>query len=302
MGNTWQVNSNADMNDWEKLVIRRDGRQVFSAHGHQSSEFGNFIETLSGWWGSPGAARQYGLERPFGGFTQSPTVTQPRTITITGWSYCESDVHAIRTARSLPGDIFLMDGKVHTYELETYGFETTLWAQVELDGAVICEPTTYEREVSWQIPLRTITPYVYGPLQEVYIVPEGTRIGLQFPLFEPGYLDWGSNTYARPYLTNDGNQPAWPKVTLTGNSPAGCYIEDGRGHSVIYRGPITSSGVVLDFESGMATTTGTISTMEYVTKRDWWSVAPGSRVTPRVRAIQEDTAIYAKIELRPAYL
>lgn len=289
------------MDDWEKLNIYRDGALVFQAFGHQTSEFGNFIETLTGWWGSPGASRQYGLERPFGGITQSPTVTQPRTITIAGWSYCETDMHAMRVARQLPGDIFLMDGQVHTYELETYGFGTVLWAQVELDGAFICEPTTFEREVSWQIPLRTTTPYVYGPLQQVQIAPRSATYGLQFPLFQPDYLDWGDTRWQRNTLSNNGNQPAWPTIYLEGNSPAGCHIDDGRGHRVTYRGPIGRSKVVLDFESGTARTSGG-DTNEFVTRRDWWSVAPGSSVAPTITPIQDDTVIFATIDFRPAYL
>lgn len=302
MANTWMVNCNADMDDWEKLIIYRDGQPVFQAFGHQVQEFGHFIETLSGWWGSPGASRQYGLERPFGGLTQSPTVCGPRTITIAGWSYCETDEHAVQVARRLPGDIFLADGEVHSYAMETYGFDTVLWAPVELDGAFISDPVTYEREVKWQIPLRTLSPYVYGPLQSIQITPRGADFGLQFPLFMPDYLDWGDINWTPNTLTNTGNQPAWPTVTLVGNSPAGCHIDDGWGHRVTYRGPITKTGVMLDFESGQVITANGSPTMEYVTKRGWWSVAPGARVTPRITPIQEDTVIYAKIDFRPAYL
>lgn len=301
MGNTWNVNSNAEMNDWEKLIIYRDNKPVFTAYGHQTSQYGNFLETLTGWWGSPGANRQYGLERPYGGLTSSPVVCGARTITLTGWSYCQDDVSAIRTARNLPGDIFLSDGKVHSYALETYGFETTLWAPVELDGAFISNPVTYQREVEWQIPLRTLTPYVYGPLQTIQVVPHGTKYGLQFPLFKPGYLDWGESRATKATIWNEGNQPAWPKVTLTGNSPAGCRIGDNRGHSVVYRGPIGSVPITLDFEAGQVTTSAG-DTNQLVTKRNWWSVPPNTGVLPIITPLQEDTVIYATIELRSAYL
>lgn len=302
MANTWLVNSNAEMDDWEKLVIYRDGKPVFQAFGHQCQKYGHFIETLTGWWGSPGASRQYALERPFGGLTTTPTVCGARTITITGWSYCESDVHAIRVARQLPGDIFLADGQTHTYAMETYGFETTLWAPIELDGSFICDPVTYQREVTWQIPLRTLSPYVYGPLQSIQVIPQAATYGLQFPLFEPGYLDWGDYITNTGELINEGNQPAWPTVTLMGNSPAGCHIDDGWGNRVTYRGPIGKSGVMLDFESGQVITASGSESMEYVTRRDWWSIPPGALRRPRIVPIQEDTIVYAKIDFRPAYL
>lgn len=111
--------------------------------------------------------------------------------------------------------------------------------------------------------------------------------GLTFPLFAPasgpytapGSLDFGSlvSSSSSAVLTNAGNTPAWPVVTLFGPGPSFTITIDG--NTVTYSQPIAvGQSVTIDYKSGLATLTGGVDRTTALTSRQFSPVTSSSSV------------------------
>jgi hypothetical protein len=109
--------------------------------------------------------------------------------------------------------------------------------------------------------------------------------GLVFPLFTPasgtyaapGSLDFGSTSTSSSSgtLTNAGNTPAWPVVTVTGPCPGFTIQIDG--NVVTYNQAIPAGQTVtVDYRAGTATLAGGIDRTYALTARQFSAVPPAS--------------------------
>ena len=174
--------------------------------------------------------------------------------------------------------------------LEARQGDLQLHAQVYLDGAPKIAGNRDLGYVTWQLPISSDMPYLYGPEQQWNLLPPGSDVGLDWPLFDndEGVLTWGSGApNAVPHVTNHGTAPAYPRIVVRGDFPSGVRIGNGLGSRVVYQaGCSISSPVTFDFESRSAFTPTGDATVA-ITTRDFWSVAPGETIQPTLEPLQE---------------
>lgn len=131
---------------------------------------------------------------------------------------------------------------------------------------------------AWQSVPRTVTLAAAG----------STVSGLVFPMFNvasgtyavPGVADFGSTGVGSSsgVLTNAGNAPAWPVVTVPGPS-SGFTVQVGTGY-VTYAGTLgASDSLVIDFATGLATLNGTADRTYLLTSRQFLPVPAGGSLS-----------------------
>lgn len=129
----------------------------------------------------------------------------------------------------------------------------------------------------WQSVPRTLT-----------LAASGANVsGLVFPMFNvaagtyavPGVADFGSTavTASTGTLTNVGNAPAWPVVSVTGPCPSFTVIIDG--NTVTYGQAIPAGQTVtIDYRTGLATLTGGLDRTAQLGLRQFSAVTNTSSV------------------------
>lgn len=147
------------------------------------------------------------------------------------------------------------------------------WLQA---GFVICRVQFAAPDAWWQSAARTVSLSASG----------AANSGLVFPMFNvasgtyavPGVADFGSTstTASSATLTNAGNTPAWPVVTIPGPWSGGSVLMAGQ--AVTYTGTLQSGdSLVIDYSTGLATLNGTADRTSNLTSRQFSSVpAQGS--------------------------
>ena len=139
--------------------------------------------------------------------------------------------------------------------------------------------------VQWRCP----DPVWQSVSRSINLSASGAAVsGMAFPLFtpatgtyvQPGFLDFGSSTVSGSgaILTNTGNTPAWPVVTLNGPTtiPATIQID---GNAVTYSQPIPAGqSVTVDYKSGYATLTGNVDGTYALSSRLFTAVSSSSPV------------------------
>jgi len=139
--------------------------------------------------------------------------------------------------------------------------------------------------VQWRCP----DPVWQSVSRSINLSASGAAVsGMAFPLFtpatgtyvQPGFLDFGSSTVSGSgaILTNTGNTPAWPVVTLNGPTtiPATIQID---GNAVTYSQPIPAGqSVTVDYKSGYATLTGNVDRTYALSSRLFTAVSSSSPV------------------------
>lgn len=284
-----------------------DGRRVLTAYG---SDPGNlrgddrvWVEKVSGWMGEPGAPRVDSRATRLAGGTipMSRIGLDGRTITLSGWAEPEMDVD--EWALLFPGKIWPADTKQHKLILKSHGNGVDVWAQVELDGQITATASHLTDKVEWSVPLHAVSPVLQGStVAQAQESTAPTGVGLVWPLFKHGVIDWGESDLPAPQtLVNKGSLEAWPKVTVSGNALSGVRIGDGAGHWAYYRGAcLDAAPVTLDFATGRAQVRGRQVTIPVT--GCLWSVPARGTVTPTVVSLQAGTTAVADFELTARYL
>ena len=139
--------------------------------------------------------------------------------------------------------------------------------------------------VQWRCP----DPVWQSVPRSIVLAASGASVsGLTFPMFNvvsgtyvvPGVADFGAvaTSSASGVLTNAGNTPAWPVVTISGPTtvPASVIID---GNSVTYSQPIPAGqAVTIDYRSGYASLTGNVDRTYALSSRLFSAVSSSSSV------------------------
>lgn len=284
-----------------------DGRRVLTAYGSDPGTLRGdsrvWVETVHGWMGEPGAPRtdQRATRLAGGTIPLGRIGLDGRTITISGWAEPEMDVD--EWALLFPGRIWPADTKPHRLVLRSRGHGVDVWAHVELDGQITATADHGMDRVNWSVPLHAVSPVLLGSTAaqaQESAAPQG--VGLVWPLFQHGVLDWGEADLPAPQpLFNRGSLEAWPVVTVSGSALSGVRLGDGAGHWAVYRGAcLDVAPVTLDFATGMASVRGQPVTIPI--EGTLWSVPGRGTVQPVVVPLQSGTTAIADFSLTARYL
>lgn len=163
--------------------------------------------------------------------------------------------------------------------------------------------------LTYELPLYSPDPYLYGEVQSRRIVTAGAGRGLVWPLFrnkagaQVGRLDWGApdESDISP-LANTGNATAYPVVRVSGNFPAGFELSltAGDWHRIVFNADVRGREIVVDF-SGSVTVDG-VDMSWALSERGWAGVEPGQQATAAIRSLSAEGSGVAHVELRPTYL
>lgn len=139
--------------------------------------------------------------------------------------------------------------------------------------------------ITAQLQFRVTDPVWQSVPRTAHVAASGSsQSGLVFPMFNvasgtyvvPGVADFGSTvvTSASATLTNAGNTPAWPVVTVPGPSAGFTVILDG--NQVVYRTALqTSDSVSIDYATGLATLNGLVDRTTSLGLRQFSAVPAG---------------------------
>lgn len=230
--------------------------------------------SLEGWFGGVSIRLRGGEPRLGDGDFPGRINRSGRTLTLSGWSEFAT-VEDMRSASRLISGLFAPEDHVEGATLGRLRvqLDRDLTAAVRLDGTLKVVESAAGMTVDWEIPLYAPDPHLYGPNQRTPITMSGSNsLGLFWPLFAPdGVLDFdGDGTTLM--LTNSGNAPAYPRITIEGDYPGGFAIILG-GRSVQFQAPTyRQSPVVVDMR-GFVTVRG-VDRSSYLTVREWTAVPP----------------------------
>lgn len=236
---------------------------------------------VAGWYGGVGVTGAADQRMGHGLFPE-PTERTGRAMTILVQAKYSGVRMRTVLERALSG--LLWDGQLATLTVDTGTHE--LSCQVRLDGEVgIARRGVDTLDV--QIPLLAPSPFLHGPERVQQLFPAGTGVGLVWPLFGNGVMDFG-DTAAGSMLTieNRGNVKAWPRFLVRGTWPSGFTLTNGRD-VVEYRAPVFSqSPAVVDMASGSISVGGNDMT-HAATRRGWFGIDPGAVIAPRASSAQQ---------------
>lgn len=233
-----------------------------------------------------------------------------RKITLAVTQRLSSEEETDRAARAV-SQVF-RSGEIGEGVLTVAGIGPTLSAHgLELDGRPKVSHNLVYKRVEWELPLLATDPYLYGDVQRTLATTGSAGQGLEYPLFDDqetgvttGVLEYGEAPPPPAELVNDGNQVAFPVVTVSGSFPNGFAVDvitGGHVYGVTYRSTVSPvSPVRVDF-AGDVTVGGSDQSWALV-RRDWGGVDPGGRMTVRLTALSAEGAGSAEVALRSTYL
>ena len=173
-----------------------------------------------------------------------------------------------------------------------------LHAEVQLDGEPKIDAARDLGYVVWELPLYSPDPHLYGPVLSAHLLQEGVGVGLRYPLFGPGYLDYGAEVSAPVVLSNSGNAAAYPVYTVTGNYPSGFTIRQAGGIITYGAECFTDSPVSVDMSGRV--TVGGVDRTSSCDEAVWAGIEPGGSVSPTLSAPQGFG--WADVSVSPAWL
>lgn len=251
------------------------------------------VEDVAGWHGGAGVRAESTPRLQHGDFPGRGW-RESRAMTIHGVSVCADSDERDAEERRLSG--ILWDGRYG--ELTCDDGDAVLSTQVRLDG----EPQIVKvgaTGLRFQVPVRAASPFLYAPVQVSTVDAVGAGIGLRFPLFTPGYLDFGVARGGDVAVVNRGNADAYPTVVVTGDFPGGFRLV-ANGATVEWPWP-TSLAAPVEIRSSGSVWIGAANVTAQASIREWWSLPPGGTVTPVLSPLQGGTG-WAEVHHRDTYI
>jgi hypothetical protein len=211
-----------------------------------------------------------------GGFAPNRTYRSPKVMSINGFCYGGTTMEAIENAWQRIAAI-APDGEAMTLTV-TDDSSDVKSMRVWLNGNPQVLPFR-NNAARFQIPIVASDPRKYGPVQTALSQPPGTSstVGLAFPLFAPGYLDFGVFAPAGLfYISNDGTAETWPTFTVLGVVGVEGFQILSNEQTIEYAAAVPSgSQVVLSPYAGGRASVGGVDVTSNLTQANWPSVKPG---------------------------
>lgn len=237
------------------------------------------LMSIDGWYSAPPVETTIdSIPLADGGF-DSPSYRRPRKISLNGMVTASSAALAKAAAwRTIAGLAPTGNAMLLTVTDELGPLTT----QVRLDTAPQVVPYT-GRTAFFQIPLVAPDPRKYGPLHSstIGIGSVAATDGMAFPLFAPGYLDFGAFTATNALsVSNTGTAPTWPTFLVRGSFDSAGFTITSNGGDVITFGRSVSPGSTLTispYAGGRATVDG--SDQSVFLNATWSPIPPGGTRT-----------------------
>ena len=249
---------------------------------HEPPEYPRLhLQDVAGWYGGVGVKGNADDRMGHGSFPE-PTTRTGRALTLTAVAKFDGQRMRSVLERALSG--LLWEGQLGTLTVQDPGLE--LSCQVRLDGEIgIARRGVDTLDV--QIPLLAPSPFLHGEPRVQQLFPAGTGVGLVWPLFGNGVMDFGDHASGSMLtIENRGNVKAWPRFVVRGTWPSGFTLTSGQD-VVEYRSPVFSqSPAVVDMASGSISVGGNDMT-HAATRRGWFGIDPGAVIAPRASSAQQ---------------
>ncbi len=264
--------------EYQGQVFTFTSKPVFGATGAW------VLEDVTGWYGGVGV-RAETTDRLGHGMFQQRAWRSNRALTLAATYIANDPDERLALQRALSG--MLWAGDYGTLTVET---DRVLSCPVRLDG----EPGIVElgtHGVQLQVPLVSMDPWLYGEDRVTYLYPQGTGVGLEYPLFTSeavpdGVLAYGSAIDTNDRITNGGNAVAYPTYLVVGDFPGGVTIAVSGG-SITFPWPISENAPLRVDTSGSAWIGGTNVTTRLTSRAfSKFAIKPGSTTAPKVTALQ----------------
>lgn len=271
------------MNAWTKLDTREIpitvGGIPFNA-GPGPVEY--VVETLEGWWGSPGVR---GNVTPrlwaHGDFAEKAWRTG-RIINVAGRVYADTTGGIVEAQDKVAA--ILGEGDM--------GLFTVLdpWAGEARNARVKLAPGT-QVNVDWDLPgsfryqftLHAPDGRKYGQYSEYTTKAARAGGGLEFPLFQQAtpVMDFGEpGIPGTVTVTNTGKAPTAPVFKVTGELLNFSIVEQGTASRLYYKDPIPAGHyVMLDAADGSVQMDGYADRSASLSRREWTLIQPGQSAT-----------------------
>lgn len=249
---------------------------------------GYTISALDGWYSGP-PVRSDVEDRPNadGAFDVSRVYKGARVITQTGMILADDEADAMANywlafaalqADGAPSAFTVTD------ETGTKTAEVTLAAPPEV-GRIISGAASYTLQLVARDPIK------YGPASDYSTGLPTSGGGLEYNLHSGGSggsLYYGANgDLGRVALTNAGTASVWPSALVTGALTTGFYFQRLETGEVVRYDRVVPAGstVSIDFRTGEVLVDGISDGSTYLTRDDFFSIAPGEVATVQFNAI-----------------
>lgn len=277
------------------VLAQADGSRwsLSGGRGVSGGESAWIVNDVAGWYGGSGVRGDVTARLGHGDFVERG-YREGRVLTLHGTVACESSDVRDWQERNLSG----MAGDGDWCDLTCDDGSAVLSTRVRLDGApqIVKVGTTALR---FQLPLRSDSPFLFGPWRESSLQPVGAGVGFEFPPFSrAGVISFGSAVSTDERIWNEGNAESAPVFTVTADSPGfAVSVGDNR---VTYPWP-TFIDIPVTVDMAGAVYVGGVDQSHLLGERRWGTVPPGSIESVRFEFLNGGTG-WATVRHRDTFI
>jgi hypothetical protein len=256
------------------MIVDLDGWTVISEQDLLVGATKFKLTNLANWYSSP-PVRIDITEQPTndGGFNPVRAYRSSKPMQIEGVCFSTSPEAAVRDAYQR---IAALGTTGQQMTLTVTDDVDTKTMRVWLNGNPQVEPFG-PASARFAVPIIATDPRKYGPVQTGTTGPSGgSEDGLEWPLFEDGYLSFGEfSPTGLFYIKNEGTAESWPTFKVRGTVTGGFQIVSDQD-IIEYSAnvPLGSELVLSPYAGGRATTGQSDVTID-LTQSDWAPIEPG---------------------------
>lgn len=261
----------------DKIAVTIKGVLFNSSMVGPTGQFVLDPTAIMGWTDGTAARRDATVRPVSNGDFREPATMSSRLISISGTAVARNAVELQVMRDKFVG--LLSQGDYTEMSVETStGIRYSI---VALEGAPSWVIQT-DNVAVWKLDLYAPDPVLYGPVKSINIGSTSPTSGggLKYRLKYPLNYNTDRSKKVNVTVTNEGNIPAFPIFTITGDYNSGFTLLDNRGKKVTYAGAVTlQSPVTIDMARGTAIQNG-VDKSVLLTQRQWFSVAQGVVMRP----------------------
>jgi hypothetical protein len=255
------------------VIVDLDGFTVQTLPPSDPTKFK--LTDLTNWYSSPPIIADV-PQNPQADSDYNPERTwrKAKTMSLEGWVTSSSAEAAVAEGYQTIAAISPNGQSMNLHVTDPTGeYDMTVW----LNGGPLVLPLV-DRRAKFQIPLIAPDGRKYRPQTPLISGPSGDASdGLAFPMFAPGYLDFGTfSPTGLFYVTNNGKAETWPVFKVRGGiDSAGFQILSASQVLEFDTSVLLGHEVTLSPYAGGRATSGGVDITEHLVKSQWPSIQPG---------------------------
>lgn len=234
------------------------------------------LTDLVNWYSSPPVRADIAdLPLADGGFAPARTYRSAKVMSIQGFVYGGTAAQSIQQAWQQIAAV-AASGNSMTLTVADDSNDTPYMMTVWLSGNPTVLPFGPNR-ARFEIPLTAVDPRKYIAQDPIIAAAGGSTTGLVFPLFDSGYLDFGTFAPAGLfYVTNNGTAESWPIFKVRGAIGTGGFSILSASQNLTYGAAVAlGAEITLSPYAGGRVTQGTTDLTSNLTTSNWPSILPG---------------------------